>query len=228
MVQKFAVIFDFNGTMLFDTQMQYHAWDRLAQETLGHGIGQEEFLRYANGRTSHETVEFFWGGSVGEEQKKTLIAKKRKYYQEYCLTHPEEFQLAEGIPMILDYLKEHNIPFTIATSSNPQSVDFYFAHLRLEKWFNRAAVVCSDRKFPGKPAPDIYCLAAKALGFPPERCIVIEDSVAGTQSARAADIGYIVLIDPTHDRLVRAGAQADLVIQDFGQLYEMICKNKAI
>ncbi|MDO4287534.1 MAG: HAD family phosphatase [Eubacteriales bacterium] len=224
-MQEFAVIFDFNGTMLFDTQIQYHAWDTLAKETLGHGIDQEEFLRCTNGRTSHETVEYFWGNQVNAEQKKALIEQKRRNYKEYCLTHPEEFQLAAGIPKILDYLKENHIPFTIATSSNPQSVDFYFAHLQLENWFRREAVICSDKKFPGKPAPDIYCYAANALGIPPEKCIVIEDAVAGTQSARAADIGYIILINPENDSLVRAGAQADLVIQDFDQLYEFLLKN---
>ena len=37
----FAVIFDFNGTMLFDTQIQFRAWNDLAEETLGHGLSEE-------------------------------------------------------------------------------------------------------------------------------------------------------------------------------------------
>ncbi|MCD8357355.1 MAG: HAD family phosphatase [Clostridia bacterium] len=222
-MQEFAVIFDFNGTMLFDTQIQYHAWDKLAKETLGHGIDQEEFLRSVNGRTSHETVEYFWGNRLCVEQKQALIDQKRKNYKEYCLTHPEEFRLADGIPEVLDLLKQRDIPFTIATSSNPQSVDFYFEYLNLGKWFRREHIVCSDKNFPGKPAPDIYRYAARDLGIAPQNCIVVEDAIAGAYAARGADIGYIVIIDPEMSGFVWVGDQVDYIIHDYKQFYELLC-----
>ncbi|MGM9676220.1 MAG: HAD family hydrolase [Butyricicoccus sp.] len=226
-MQKFAVIFDFNGTMLFDTQIQYYAWDMLAKETLGQGIDQRVFLRNANGRTSSETVDFFWGTRIRKQQKQELITRKREIYKEYCLSHPEEFRLADGIPEILDLLQENNVPFTIATSSNPKSVDFYFEHLQLGRWFRRKEIVCNDKQFPGKPAPDIYRYTVQTLDVPAEQCIVVEDAIAGTLAARAAGIGYIVLIDPEHDRMIRVGAQADLIIDSFDALYQLICDRLA-
>lgn len=226
-MQKFAVIFDFNGTMLFDTQIQYHAWDILAKETLGQEIDQRVFLRNANGRTSSETVDFFWGNRVTKQQKQELITRKREIYKEYCLAHPEEFHLADGIPEILDLLQKNHVPFTIATSSNPKSVDFYFEHLQLGRWFRREEIVCNDKQFPGKPAPDIYRHTVQTLGVPAEQCIVVEDAIAGTLAARAAGIGYIVLIDSENDRMIRAGAQADLIIHSFDALYQLICDRLA-
>lgn len=222
-MEQFAVIFDFNGTMLFDTQIQYQAWNILVQETLGHGIDQQEFLRQANGRTSSETVDLFWRKRVKKQQKQELITRKREIYKQYCLSHPEEFRLADEIPELLNLLKQHDIPFTIATSSSPKSVDFYFEHLHLGRWFQRERIVCQDRKFPGKPAPDIYQYTVQILGIPAEQCIVVEDAIAGTLAARAAGIGYIVLIDSEDNEMIRVGAQADLVIHSFDTLYQLIC-----
>ena len=58
-MQPFAVIFDFNGTMLFDTPLQYQAWNMIAEQTIGKSIGIDMFLRTANGRSSAETVDIF-------------------------------------------------------------------------------------------------------------------------------------------------------------------------
>ncbi len=221
-MQEFAVIFDFNGTMLFDTPLQFHAWDELAKQTLGHGISREEFIRCTNGRTSSETVEYFWGDTLDKEEKKTLIRRKRALYQQQCLEHPEVFHLAEGIPEILDMLKQNGISFTIATSSNPQSVDFYFAHLNLGKWFEREKVICSDLKFPGKPAPDIYRIAAERLQIPPSRCVVVEDALAGAQAARAAGVGYVIVIDSDNTGAIWVGDEVDCVIHAHSELNELL------
>lgn len=223
-MQRFAVIFDFNGTMLFDTPLQYQAWNMLAEKTLGRSIGIDRFLRTANGRSSAETVDIFWGNSLTTDEKQALILDKRQAYKRLCLTHPELFHLADGIPEVLDLLKKHNIPFTIATSSNPASVDFYYEKLELDRWFRREDIVCTDGSFRGKPAPDIYCAAAKALHMNPENCIVIEDAVAGAYAARGAGIGYIVIIDPEDSGLIWVGEQVDCVIQEHEQLYEMLCQ----
>ena len=218
----FAVIFDFNGTMLFDTQIQFRAWNDLAEETLGHGLSEEEFLHCTNGRPSRETVEYFWG-DVGEAQMGELVARKREKYKQLCLAHPEIFHLADGITQVLDLLKKNGILFTIATSSNPRSMDFYFEHLGLATWFNRETVVCSDRRFPGKPAPDIYRIAAQELGFPPEQCVVVEDALAGAYAAHGAGIGYIVVIDPDSSGDIWIGDQVDCVISEYHDLYEQLC-----
>ena len=51
---------------------------------------------------------------------------------------------------------------------------------------------------------------------------MVEDAIAGTLAARAAGIGYIVLIDSENNRMIRAGAQADLIIPTFDTLYQLI------
>ena len=77
-MQPFAVIFDFNGTMLFDTPLQYQAWNMIAEQTIGKSIGIDTFLRTANGRSSAETVDIFWGKSLTKDEKQALISNKRQ------------------------------------------------------------------------------------------------------------------------------------------------------
>jgi pseudouridine-5'-monophosphatase len=52
----------------------------------------------------------------------------------------------------------------------------------------------------GKPAPDIFLLAAKRLGFNPSECLVFEDAPSGTKAARTAGMAVVVVPDPNMDR----------------------------
>ena len=115
-------------------------------------------------------------------------------HRERCLQEPENFELAPGAIELLDYLKENNIPRTIATMSEWDNVEFYIKNFHLEKWFDIDKIVYSDGTIPGKPAPDIFLIASQKLGLEPKECVVIEDAIAGINSAKSAGIGKIVAI----------------------------------
>ena len=120
--------------------------------------------------------------------------EKEALYRKRCLLEPEKFKLAPGAIELLDYLKENDIPRTIATMSEWDNVEFYIKEFKLEKWFDIDKIVYSDGTIPGKPAPDIFLIAAEKIGLEPKDCIVIEDAIAGINSAKAAGIGEIVAI----------------------------------
>jgi beta-phosphoglucomutase-like phosphatase (HAD superfamily) len=94
----------------------------------------------------------------------------------------------------LDYIKEKKIPRTIATMSEWDNVEFYIKEFHLEKWFDLNKIVYSDGTIPGKPAPDIFLLAADKIGIKPSDCLVVEDAIAGINSAKNAKIGKIIAI----------------------------------
>jgi pseudouridine-5'-monophosphatase len=105
----------------------------------------------------------------------------------------------------------------VATSSDHRL--FELKTQRHRDWFRRfAAVVLGDdpRLERGKPAPDIFLLAAKDLGADPECCVVVEDSPAGIEAAHAAGMRAIAVPDPGMDRA--RFADADLVV---GSLVEL-------
>ena len=143
-----------------------------------------------------ETVRYIWGEDLPEEKSTEYRMKKKEYYQQLCLEDPEHFRLAPGLETYLDALRSSGVQFTIATSASPYSVDFYFENMNLGRWFRRDEIVCNDRIERGKPAPDLFLVAADVLGVDPADCLVFEDSNAGVRAANAAGIGSVIVIDP--------------------------------
>ena len=71
---------------------------------------------------------------------------------------------------------------------------FYIEHLGLDRWFSLDNIVYTDGRLRGKPAPDIYRIAAARLGLAPEDCAVFEDGTAGLIAARDAGIGSLFAV----------------------------------
>ena len=74
------------------------------------------------------------------------------------------------------------------------NVEFYIKEFHLEKWFDLEKIVYSDGTIHGKPAPDIFQIAAKKIGLHPSECVVVEDAIAGIRSAQGAGIGKVIAI----------------------------------
>jgi pseudouridine-5'-monophosphatase len=100
----------------------------------------------------------------------------------------------------------------VATSSARAVYDLKTVHHRA--WFARFDVVVTGddpRIARGKPAPDIYLLAARELGVEPERCLAIEDAPAGVDAARAASMRVVAVPDPVLGR--ERVPHADVVLE---------------
>ena len=92
------------------------------------------------------------------------------------------------------------IPQAIATSSSSPMFEAKFE--KHKKWFSQfAQIVKGDdpELKEGKPAPDIFLLAAKRLGVDPAECLVFEDAPTGTEAAFAAGMSVVVVPDPNMD-----------------------------
>ena len=146
------------------------------------------------GRTNADIIEYAIGKKPSAEMVEKLAKEKEEMYRQMCLKDKENFVLSMGAERFLDYLKEKNIPMTIATMSEWDNVEFYIKEFNLAKWFDLDKIVYSNGKIKGKPAPDIYEIAAKNLNLHPKDCIVVEDALSGITSAEKAGIGMIIAI----------------------------------
>jgi beta-phosphoglucomutase-like phosphatase (HAD superfamily) len=108
------------------------------------------------------------------------------------------------------------LPVAIASSAHREVIDAAVDTLGLHGFFS--AVVSSDEVEHGKPAPDVYLRAAEQLGVPPDRCLVVEDSLNGVRAGKAA--GMFVVLVPNASVPPAAGAaeEADLVIARLADL----------
>ena len=151
-------------------------------------------IKYMFGRTNEAIITYAISKKPTPQMVEDLGQEKEALYRQMCLEDKENFKLADGVPEFLDFLKKNSIPRTIATMADKPNVDFYIEHFHLEKWFDLDKIVYSNGVIPGKPAPDIYQIAAKNLHLDPKDCIVVEDAVSGIDSAQAAGIGKIIAI----------------------------------
>lgn len=191
-----GVVFDFNGTLFWDTSLHNRAWDIfLTRHDLF--LSDEDKFRWMHGKNNSDLLQSLFHNTLTESQVSDYIMEKESLYQELCLE--TDMQLAPGLTDFLDFLKSNNIPFTIATASGKENLDFYFKYLPLTKWFEYDKVVYNNGKIKGKPDPQIYELAMEVIGKKPEEVIVFEDAIAGLQAARNAKAGEIIVVNSNDD-----------------------------
>ncbi len=115
----------------------------------------------------------------------------------------EKFKNTAALPgakEITTHFFECNMPQALATSSSSPIFDAKFENHK--KWFSQfTQIVKGDdpELKEGKPAPDIFLLAAKRLGIDPAECLVFEDAPTGTEAALAAGMSVVVVPDPNID-----------------------------
>ena len=188
-----SVIFDFNGTLVFDTANHDRAWKIITSKYREKPFSDEELEKNIHGRTNKAIFEYIIGRELNAAEVDKFSTEKELIYQKLC-REDKNFRLIRGAEDFLNYLRDNKIPRTIATASNRMNVDFYVEMLHLERWFNLEKIVYDDGTLEGKPSPDIYEKAAKILQTKPEDCIVFEDAILGIESASRAGIGKIIAV----------------------------------
>ncbi len=191
-----GIIFDFNGTLFWDSEIQENAWKTFGTKLSGRNITDEEFNTYFHGRTNKDTLEYLTERVLTDKEVNELAQQKESIYRDLCKSDLNKFKLAPGVERYLDYLKENNIPFTIATASEINNVNFFIKEFQLDKWFDISKIVYDDGTFRGKPEPDIYLKASEALNIQPDNCIVFEDASSGIKSAKSAGVKEIIAVVP--------------------------------
>lgn len=189
-----GIIFDFNGTLFWDSQLHYDAWRIFSEKLRGYPFTDDEMRKYMFGRTNKDIITYCTGEVPSDETVKKLAYEKESLYRAQCLQDSEHFKLAPGAVEFLDWLVENNISRTIATMSEWQNVEFYIKEFKLERWFDLNKIVYSNGLIKGKPDPEIYNIACSNLNLNPEDCIVVEDALSGLESAKNAQIGMIIAI----------------------------------
>lgn len=180
-----AVIFDMDGLMLDTESIARVAW-RKAGNDLGYAIDDSLFLRLI-GRTltDCETIlKEAWSPQFSIRDMSPGIAK---YWQEEVAARG--IPRKEGLIELIDFIDSLGISKAVATSSRRENT--------LQKLGELAArftvIVTGDEITRGKPAPDIFLLAAQKLGLKPEECLVLEDSLPGIAAAEAAGM-YVIMV----------------------------------
>lgn len=195
-----GMIFDFNGTLFWDSVLHYKAWKLFSKYIRGKEFSDEEMRIHMFGHTNEDIIKYALGNCPTPEYMQKYAYEKEKLYRDECLKQRDALTLAPGAVNLLNYLKKMNIPIAIATMSEYENVKFFIEIFNLYNWFKDENIIYSDGSIKGKPAPDIFILAANKLNLKPQDCIVAEDSLAGIEAARLAKIGKIYAVASLENR----------------------------
>lgn len=185
-MKRTTVLFDMDGLMVDTEPLSRASWDRVLAP---HGVSiANDLYGRMLGRRTTESVEMVLAAHTLPWTAEDLIARKTAAFMEI---------LREGIPampglwVLLDALERRGVPWGVATSSPRPIAEVVLRGLSLEG--RCRALAAGDEVVHGKPAPDIYLLAAERMGVHPAACLALEDSAPGCASAAAADMRVAVV-----------------------------------
>lgn len=193
-----AVIFDFNGTLLWDTKLHDDAFDIFLGKK-GIQLNEQEKKDKIHGRHNEDIFNNIFSFKLSKEDITTSSLEKEQIYRD--ILSEADLPLAPGAIEFFNFLKSQNIPFTIATGSEIDNVDFYFKRYRLDKWFDYSKVVYNDGKVLGKPHPQIFEKALELMEVKSSETLIFEDSIPGIQAAENAGAGEIIIVDSNNNDL---------------------------
>ena len=182
-----ALVFDFNGTLFWDSKYNLAAWNEISLRYRGipYSLQEREQL---DGRTSGITAAYFLKRDEKDPLVQKVIEEKEDLYARLCVKDGTP-HLAPGATELWKKAREKGYKLAIATSAPKRNMEMYCTWWPELKQMD--AIVCDDGKRRGKPMPDIYLDVCKALECEPASVIVFEDSVQGIMAARAAKVGQI-------------------------------------
>lgn len=216
MAPDWLVIFDCDGVLVDSERLNARTWTGMMRDA---GV---DF-------TEADAVETFVGKAY-KDNRVTLAELtgavpdpewERAWRAEFHRSQ-DELEPIAGAGEAVEAVRDLGHEVCVASGSLMAAIGSKLARTGLEPLFPDEARFSAEQVEHGKPAPDVFLLAAREMGFDPQRCIVVEDSRAGIEAAVAADmpvVGYRSDMTPTGWL-----DEASAVIDDMADLPSVIAR----
>lgn len=183
---KKLIIWDFDG-VIADTEK---LWVASRMELLN---------LYYNLNWDFDTTNKHIGGRSDKDKKQVFdnlgIKTDQSFWDEAMKLDMQK--MAQGFaltPDIEDIFKIKDFEQCIATGGTLKKTEMKIKTVGIQNYFPLEKVFTSDLVTKGKPEPDLFLLAAHTMGYEPENCVVVEDSLAGLTAAKKAKMNMIAFV----------------------------------
>ena len=197
-----AALFDLDGVVI-DTESQYSVfWGSQCRLYHPEHPGLENEIK---GQTLDQILDMGWSGEL-EKEREVLVSRLNAFEAQMQLDYLPGFE-----DFIAD-LRKHGLRTAVVTSSNRLKMEsVYRQHPDFGQLFD--AILTSEDFAESKPSPDCYLRAAQRFGLTSEACVVLEDSINGLRSGRAAGMMVVGLVTTNPMDVVRP--LSDCQISDY-------------
>lgn len=187
-----AVIFDMDGVLIDSEPLWKIAMEQTFQE-IGCSLTKSDFQKTVGLRL--DEVILYWYENHGWENATPKQVEDRIVERMILLIQQNGDPLI-GVVETISYLRQMNKKIGLATSSYSILINTVLKTLLLEEQFD--CTHSAEHETHGKPHPAVYLHVAKQLGVSPTKCLVVEDSLNGIISAKAARMTVVCIPEKTH------------------------------
>ncbi len=215
----FGIIWDLDGTLVDTGELHFQAWVTLA-DSRGWPFTRDDFAA-TFGRRNPEIIRQLFNENFDDRAIEQIGEEKEQMYR---LEAAKGVALLPGVDAILRDLQTAGFRQIVGSSAPRKNIELLLEITGTGAFFHD--FVGSEDTDRGKPDPQVFLLAAERIGVFPEKCIVVEDAVAGVEAAKAGGMKAIAVTFVGHhdpEKLQRAGA--DLVISTLQELTVEKCLN---
>jgi HAD superfamily hydrolase (TIGR01509 family) len=171
-----GVLWDLDGVLVDSAEAHYQAWVETCAK-YAFPFGRATFQR-TFGMNNAGIIATLAKRQVTPELDGEISDYKEEVFRRAIRGH---VRLFPGVKLWLERFQEAGIPQAVASSAPQANIAVIVDELSIRSCF---AALVSGAEMPGKPNPAVFLEAARRIGISPERCLVIEDSVAGVEAAR--------------------------------------------
>ena len=184
-----GIIFDMDGVLIDSERQSNEGWLWAAGQL---GVDMPMWLIDSfKGAPAELCCKFF------DDYYKGVIdyweAKELRTQHVYKIRETEGIPVKKGVKDIFEYIRNNGLKCAVATSTRRESAEKTLHEIGV--WDYLDAVVYGDEVERGKPEPDIFLRAAKAIGVNPSEAVVVEDSINGIKAGYAADMRVVHIPD---------------------------------
>jgi len=202
MTARKGVLWDLDGVLVDTGGFHLPAWSQTLAE---YGIPfNEELFRATFGMNNAGILALLLGRAPEPEFVAEVSDRKEWLFRQAVRGHAQPLP---GVRTWLDDLKAEGVRQAIASSAPPANIDTLVDELDLRSYFD---AIVSGSDLPGKPDPAVFLRAAHLIGVPPDRCVVVEDAVAGVEAAQRAGMRCIAVTTTNPAHLLNG---ADIVVE---------------
>lgn len=186
-------IFDCDGTLADSMPVHYRAWCAAFAEIVPGLLFAEDFFYSLGGMPTREVAETVLRSAGRMANVDEITETKEKHYVRLI----PEVQPVEPVTAFARHARQRGKPVAVATGTMPNVIGHSLAAIGMTDVFS--IVITPAHVAQGKPAPDMFLLAAERMGTRPELTLVFEDGPPGFAAATAAGMAYVV-VEANHYR----------------------------